>query len=49
MNVIEKTTGDKAISNRLLQFLWLAVATVAATYAVYLNLLETRSGNSPFL
>jgi hypothetical protein len=32
-----------------MQFLWLTVATVAAAYAIYLDLLVTRSGNTPFL
>ena len=31
------------------RFLWLTVAAVAAAYAVYLDLLVTGSGNSPFL
>jgi hypothetical protein len=32
-----------------MQFLWLTVATVAAVYAIYFDLLVTGSGNSPFL
>jgi hypothetical protein len=30
-------------------FLWLTVATVAAVYAIYFDLLVTGSGTSPFL
>jgi hypothetical protein len=49
MNAYRKDEDKSNSRIGFMQFLWLTVATVAGTYAVYLDLLVIGSGNSPFL